>query len=168
MKLLATRTAQTPLVAEFTFNFNNWVIDSADGAKKTLGSSVALSTDPSESGLTGAAAATVTFDGIPLPPGAVICGGEAVVETPYAGSTAATLSLGVAGSLTSLLNAVDMKAAAGTRTALTLTTVQLLANAAGANLRATIAYTVANATAGKVRVRVMYTIDGRANENIGA
>lgn len=161
-RLNASRTAQYPLVQEFVFNHNNWVLDSADGTKKTLGSTVALSTDPTESGLTGPVANTITFDCVPLPPGAVITGGEVIVETTYAGSTAATLSLGIAGALTGLVNATDIKAAAGTRVALTLTT-PLVANT-GTNLRATIAYTVANATAGKVRVRVMYTIDGRSQE----
>lgn len=160
MKLLASRTAQYPLVAEFTFNWNNWVVDSADGAKKTLGSTVALSTDPNETLLTGAVAATIVFDAIPLPPGAVITGGELIVETAYAGSTAATVSLGIAGTTTALLSAVNLMSAA--RTALTITS-PLLANS-GQNLRATIAYTVANATAGKARLRVMYTLDGRASE----
>ena len=163
MKLLASRTAQYPLVQEFTFNHNNWVVDSADGAKKTLGSTVALSTDPSESGLTGAAAATISFDCLALPPGAVVTGGEVIVETPYAGSTAATLSLGVGGGDLDKLTGdttVDLKTAG--RTALTLTS-PLIANT-GTNLRATIAYTVANASAGKVRVRVQYTVDGRSNE----
>ena len=160
MKLQAARTAQYPLFAEFAFNFNNFVVDSVDGTKKTLGSTAALSTDPTESGLNGPAANTIVFDAIPMPPGAVIIGGEVVVETAYAGSTAATVSLGIAGSTTALANAVDMKTAA--RTALTLTS-PLLANA-GQNLRATIAYTVANATAGKARLRVQYTIDQRSNE----
>jgi hypothetical protein len=160
-RLNASRTAQTPLVAEFVWNHNQWVVDSADGAKKTLGSTVALSTDPTETGLTGAVAATITFDAIPLPAGAVIVGGELIVETAVTGSTAYTVSLGIAGTLTGLLNAVSALSAA--RTALTLTT-PLVSNSAGANLRATIAYTVANATAGKVRIRVMYTVDGRATE----
>lgn len=160
MKLLASRTAQYPLTRDFTFQHNNWVVDSADGAKKTLGSTVALSTDPSEPALNGPAANTVTFDCIPVPPGAVIVGGEVIVETAYAGSTAATLSLGIADSLTTLANAVDLKTAA--RTALTLTS-PLLCNA-GQNVRATIAYTVANATAGKVRVSLTYKVDGRTSE----
>jgi hypothetical protein len=160
MKLLASRTAQYPLFQEFTFNWNNWVIDSADGTKKTLGSSVANATDPNETALNGPAANTITFDCLPLPPGAVITGGEVIVETAYAGSTAATVSLGIAGTLTSLLNAVDLKTVA--RTALTLITP--LGENAGQNLRATIAYTVANATAGKARLRVQYTVDGRAQE----
>ena len=159
-KLLATRTAQYPLFQEFVFNWNNWSIDSADGAKKTYGSTAALSTDPNESALTGAAGATLTFDALPMPPGAVIVGGEVIVETAYVGPTAATLSLGIAGSLTSLANAVSVLAAG--RTALTLAAP--LAENAGQNLRATLAYTVANATAGKVRVRIQYTIDGRSNE----
>lgn len=164
MKLLANRTAQLPLVQEFVFTHNGWVIDSVDGVKKTMGSTVALSTDPAESGLTGPVANTVSFDALPMPVGAVITGGEAIVETAFAGATVQTLSLGIAGTLTALLNAVDLKTAG--RTALTLTS-PLLANA-GQNLRLTNTYTVANATAGKVRVRVQYTIDGRAAENVGA
>jgi len=160
MKKQATRSAQWPMYAEFVFNYSDWVIDSVDGAKKTLGSTVANSADPAESGLTGAAAATIVFDGIKMPRGAVITGGEVIVETAYAGSTAATLSVGKAGSTTALASAVDMKTAA--RTALTLTT-PLLCND-GTDIRLTAAYTVANATAGKVRVRVAYTIDDKANE----
>jgi hypothetical protein len=160
MKLLASRTAQYPLDATFVFNWNNWVTDSVDLTAKTLGSTVAASTDPAQVGLTGPVANTITFDCIPLPVGAVIVGGDVVVETAYAGATAATLSLGIAGSLTALANAVDIKTAA--RTALTLTT-PLVANA-GQNIRATIAYTVANATAGKVRVNLSYLVDGRAQE----
>lgn len=160
MKLFASRSAQYPLVAQFLFNFNNWVNDSVDLAAKTLGSTVALSTDPTQAGLVGPVANTVVFDCIPMPVGAVITGGEIVVETAYAGPTVATLSLGTAAATTSLANAVDLKTAG--RTALTLTS-SLAAND-GSNLRMTLNYTVANATAGRVRVRVMYTIDGRAGE----
>lgn len=161
-KKLASRTAQYPLIQEFAFNWNDWVIDSADGAKKTLGSTPALSTDPNETGLTGPVANTITFDCIALPPGAVLAGGELIVETAYAGSTAATITLGIAGSLTSILGSTSLMAAANTRTALLLTSA-FIGNA-GANVRATIAYTVANATAGRARVRLMYTVDGRSQE----
>lgn len=164
MNLKAARTAQYPQVAEFLFTHRSWVVDSVDGAKKTLGSTVALSEDPLEPGLLGPAANTINFDAIPMPIGAVIVGGEVIVETPYAGSTAATVSLGIAGSLTALANAVSMLSAG--RTALALT-APLLANN-GQNLRATIAYTVANATAGRVRLRVMYTIDNRSQEVVHA
>jgi hypothetical protein len=160
MKLLASRTAQYPLTSNFTFNYNNWVVDSVDLTAKTLGSTTAAATDPAQAGLTGPVANTIVFDAIPMPVGAVITGGEVIVETAYAGSTAATLSLGIAGTTTALASAVDLKTAA--RTALTLTT-PLLANA-GQNLRATIAYTVANATAGKVRVNLQYLVDGRSQE----
>lgn len=163
MKKLASRTAQYPLFQEFAFDFNDWVIDSADGAKKTLGSTVALSKDPNESGLNGPVANTITFDCIPLPAGAVVVGGELIVETAYVGPTAATITLGIAGALTTLLGSTSLAAAAGTRTALLLTSV-MQHNAAGANVRATIAYTVANATAGRVRVRLQYTVDNRSNE----
>lgn len=163
MKKIASRTAQYPLVQEFAFSWDDWVIDSADGAKKTLGSTVALSTDPAESGLTGPVANTITFDCIALPPGAVVTGGELIVETAYAGCTAATITLGIAGALTTLLGLTSLMATANTRTALLLTSA-LQHVAGGANVRATIAYTVANATAGRARVRLMYTIDGRSHE----
>ncbi len=166
MKKQATRGAQVPLAAEFTFGFNEWVVDSVSGVKETLGSTVAASTDPGESGLTGPVAGNVVFDAIPLPIGAVVTGGEVIVETAYAGSTVATLSVGVVGATTALANAVDLKTAA--RTALTLNgTSQLIAND-GKNIRLTLAYTVANATAGKVRVRLNFTIDGRTDQALGA
>ncbi len=164
MKKLASRTAQYPLIAEFAFSWNEFVVDSADFVKKTLGSTVALSTDPAEAGLTGPVANTITFDCIPLPVGAVLTGGELIIETAYAGCTAATITLGITGALTTVLGSTSLMAAAGTRTALLLTSA-LQSNAAGNNVRATIAYTVANATAGKARVRLMYTIDGRTSEN---
>ena len=164
MKKQASRSAQYPLVAEFAFDWNDWVVDSVDGTKKTLGSTPALSKDPTETALNGPVANTITFDCIPLPVGAVLIGGELIIETAYTGSTAATITLGIAGSLTTILGSTSLMAAANTRTALLLTSA-LQSNAAGNNVRATIAYTVANATAGKARVRLMYTIDGRASEN---
>ena len=165
-KLLASRTAQAPLYQEFAFSFSDWVVDSVDGAKKTLGSTVALSKDPLEAGLSGPAANTITFDCAPLPVGAVLTGGELIIETAVTGSTAATITLGIAGSLTSILGSTSLMAAAQTRTPLLLTSA-LQSNAAGANVRATIAYTVANATAGRARVRLQYTIDGRQSEVVG-
>ena len=163
-KLNASRTAQYPLLAEFSFSFNDYVTDSVDLVKKTFGSSVALA-DPAGAvaGLT--APAGLVFDAINLPLGATIVGGDVIVETAFADAgTGATLSLGVAGSTTALVNAMGLGAAAtGSRTALDLT-APLLANA-GQPLRLTTAdLTAGAATAGKVRVRVMYTIDGRAME----
>lgn len=163
MKLLASRSVQYPLMAQFVASFNNWVSDSVDTTSKTLGSSVALSTDPTQAGLIGPAANTVVFDCIPMPAGAIITGGEIIVDTAYVGPTAATLSLGIAGQTTDLLSSVNLLATG--RTALTLTgLVTEDSLVAGANLRMTLNYTVANATAGKFRLRVIYTIDGRSNE----
>jgi len=163
-KLLASRTAQYLLTQEFVFNYNDYATDAVDGVKKTFGSSTALA-DPAGlvSGLT--AGTGIVLDAIPMPLGAVIVGGEMVVETAFAGIGAgATITLGVAGDTTSLLASTDLDvAAAGSRTALLLTK-PLVCNG-GANVRMTTAGLTATATTGKVRIRVMYTIDGRANEN---
>jgi hypothetical protein len=166
-KLLAVRTAQTPLFAEFVFNFNDYATDSVSGVKTTFGSSVALA-DPS-SAVSGLVAGTgIVFDCIPMPQGAVIVGGELIVETAYVGIGAgATLNVGIAGATSGLVSAYDLDAAvANARTALLLTTA--LACNGGANIRLTLAGMTATATAGKVRLRVSYTLDNRANEVIGA
>ena len=166
MKKQATRSAQWPLTAEFVFNYNDWIVDSVDGVKKTFGSTVANSVDPSESGLT--AATGVVFDCIKLPRGAVISDVAVVVETAFVGIGAgATLSLGIAGSTTALVNAQDLDAAtAGSK--LTVATYNPLLANSGQDIRLTTAGLTATATAGKVRVRVSYTIDDRANEVIPA
>ena len=165
MKKLATRTVQYPVAAEFAFNHNDWVVDAVSGSKVTFGSTVALSVDPLEAGLLGAVANTgIAFYAIPLPVGAVITGGELIVETAYTGSTLATISIGTAASPTAFGATLDLKTAG--RTALALTTTNaMLSNAVTANnILITVAYTVANATAGKARVRVQYTLDGKSNE----
>ena len=165
MKKLATRSAQNFLCAEFVFNFNDWVVDAATGAKTTFGSTALGSVDPAEPGLV--AGTGVTFDCVPLPVGAVIVGGAVIVETAFVGiGVGATLNVGVAGNLGAYLAAFDLDAAvAGSRTALLLTAP--LTSNAGQNVRLTTAGLTATATAGKVRVRVDYTIDGRSTENTG-
>lgn len=163
MKKLASRSAQWPLTAEFTFNYNDWVVDSVDGAKKTFGSTVANSVDPAETGLT--AGTGLVFDCIPMPVGAVIEDVKVQVETAFAGIGAgATLSLGIAGSTTALVNAQDLDAAVAGAQLTVASYNQLLCNS-GQNIRLTTSGLTATATAGKVRIRVRYTIDGRANEN---
>lgn len=162
MKLLKSRGVQWQLMAAVAFTFRNWVTDSVDLVSKTFGSTVAASTDPNQAGLTGPVANTVVFDIVALPPGAVIIGGEIIVETAYVGPTAATISLGSAGSPSALANGIDLKTTG--RTALTLTGLNALLCNDGGDVRATVNYTVANATAGKVRVNVQYAVDGRANE----
>lgn len=159
----AARTAQRPQAAEAVFNFNDYVVDSVSGVKKTLGSTVALA-DPSGS-VPGLQAGTdIVFDCVNMPRGAVITGGELIVETAYVGiGIGATLNIGIAGNTAALISAFDLDAAvAGSRTAFTLT-APLLCNA-GQNVRMTLAGMTATATAGKFRVRPVYTIDGRAEE----
>lgn len=141
--LKASRTAQWPLMAEFTFNFDDTAVDTVAGTTKTFGSTFGQS---------------LVFDAIPLPPNANVIGGEIIVETAYATSTAATISVGDSASATRYANAVDLKTAA--RTALTLTGFR----GAGENIRLAVNATVANATAGKATVRVLYTVQNRSNE----
>lgn len=145
----ASRAAQYPLVQEFNFSFNDTAPDAVTGAVKGFGTTIAED---------------LVFDAINMPQGAVVCGGELIVETAGVGPTAYTAKLGVAGDDACFLAASDLKAAANTRYALLLTK-QLAANDAK-NLRLTMASTVAVATAGKFRLRVMYTIDGKSNEVI--
>jgi hypothetical protein len=150
--LKATRGAQNPLVAEFIFNFNDTMKD-VNGVEKTFGS---VYTDAG------------TFEVIPLPVGAVITGGEVIVETQGVGPTAYTVTVGDSGDGDIHTNntTVSLLGSSGTRTALTL--IGSLRSQDGKNIRITIGSTVANATAGKFRVRVEYTVDGRQTEAIGA
>ena len=141
--LKAARTAQYPLMAEFTFNFDDTAVDTVAGTTKTFGSTSGQS---------------MVFDALGLPPNANVIGGEIVVETAWATSTAATISVGDSGSATRYASAVDLKTAA--RTALTLTGFR----GAGENIRLAVNATVANATAGKATVRVLYTVQNRSSE----
>lgn len=139
-KLVATRGQQYPLVAEFTFNFDDTMVDTTGATKdfKTVGSTV--------------------VDAINLPTGAIVIGGEVVTETAVSGSTAYNVSVGDSGSATRYLSATD-RVAAG-RTALVPT--GYVGN--GEQIRVTVAPTVADATAGKVTVRVQYVVRNRVNE----
>lgn len=137
----ATRTAQRPLVAEFTFNFDDTMVDTSGVTKdfKTVGTSIVA-------------------DVINLPLNAIVVGGEVVTETAITGSTAYNVSVGDSGSATRYLGATD-RVAAG-RTALVPTGYV----GAGENIRLTVAPTVAAATAGAVTVRVEYILRGKADE----
>ena len=139
----ATRGAQPVMSAEFTFGFDDTMKDVA-GVTKTFGAAFA------DAGV---------FDAINLPLGAVVVGGELIVETAGVGPTAYTAAIGHSGNATAFLAATDLKTAA--RTA--LTGLGLAAND-GKNVRVTIASTAANASAGKFRLRVNYTTDGRITE----
>lgn len=139
-KLIATRGAQYPLVAEFTFLFGDTMTDTAGVLKdfKTVG--------------------TTVVDAINLPTGAIVIGGEVVTETAVTGATAYNVSVGDSASATRYLGATDRLAAG--RTALVPTGYVGL----GEQIRVTVTPTVADATAGKVTVRVQYIVRNRVNE----
>lgn len=139
----ATRGAQKVMSADFAFSFDDTMKD-VNGLTKTFGS---VYTDAG------------TFEVINLPQGAVIVGGELIVETAGVGPTAYTVAVGNSGTGNAYLAATTLLSAA--RTA--LTGLGLGSND-GKNVRITIASTVANATAGKFRLRVEYVIDGRVEE----
>lgn len=139
-KLIATRGQQYPLVAEFTFSFDDTMIDVNGALKdfKTVGSTV--------------------VDAINLPTGAIVIGGEVVTETAVSGSTAYNIKVGDSNDDDRYLSATD-RVTAG-RTALVPT--GYVGN--GEQIRVTVAPTVADATAGKVTVRVQYIVRNRVNE----
>lgn len=140
--LKAARTTQDVVTSEFTFNYNDTMVDKDGVSKdfKTTGTSF-------------------VGDVINLPPNSVITSGEVVTETAITGSTAYNISIGDSGSATRYLGATD-KVSAG-RTALVPTG---FVNVDGLNLRLTVAPTVADATAGVVTVRVSYMVRGKADD----
>lgn len=139
-KRIATRGSQYPLTAEFTFLFDDTMVDTAGALKdfKTVGSTV--------------------VDVINLPTGAIVVGGEVVTETAVGGATAYNISVGDSASTTRYLGVTD-RVAAG-RTALVPTGYVGL----GEQIRLTVTPTVAPASAGKVTVRVEYIVRNRVNE----
>lgn len=140
--LKAARTAQKVMSSEFTFNFDDTMLNTAGVSKdfKTTGTSIVA-------------------DVINLPPNSIIVGGEVVTETAVTGSTAYNVSVGDSGSATRYLGATD-RVTAG-RTALVPTG---FVNVDGLNLRLTVAPTVADATAGVATVRVLYILRGKADD----
>lgn len=138
--LKKTRTAQYPLVAEFTFNITDLMANTAGAV------------------ISFAAAAAAAFDVIPLPPNAVLVGGDVAVETASNDSSTATIAVGDSGSASRYLGATNIKAAA--RTPLVPTGYR----GNGEDLRITLANAGGDATAGTISVRAEYIITGRANE----
>lgn len=141
-KLRATRAAQWPLAAEFTFD-----LAAGDTAVNTSGATVALS-----------AAAGTVYDAIHLPKGATVVGGSVDVLTASNDSSTATIEVGDSGSATRYLGATSIKTAASTP----LVPTGFVGS--GEDIRLTVANAGGDATAGKVTVRVLYTIQGRGNE----
>jgi hypothetical protein len=138
-KLNPSRAVQYTLAQEFSFLMTDTFVD-VNGATKTFKD------------------AAVIADVIKLPNGAVLTGGEIVVETVSNESGTATLKVGDVDSDARYLGATNIKAAA--RTALVPTGYR----GTGKDLRITLANQNGDATAGKVTVRVEYVIPGRAQE----
>ena len=138
-KLNTNRTAQTQLVAEFVFDFDDTMED-INGVLQDF-----------------AAAGSKVFDMSGIPPDAVIMGGEIVTETAIAGSTGYDISVGDSAAAGRYANGVN-KLAAG-RTALNLTGFVT----DGTPLRLTVDIT-GEATAGKISVRAVYAVRDRGGE----
>lgn len=139
-KLIASRTAQYPLVAEFTFNFDDTMVNTS-GATVDFGKTNTAST---------------VVEVIPLPPGAVVIGGSVDTLTAFDAATF-NVSVGDSGSATRYLGATDKK---GTGTTALVPTGY---RGTGENVRVT--FVPADAcTTGKMTVRVQYVIEGRSNE----
>lgn len=139
--LKAARTAQRVMEAEFTFNFNDTMLDTTDASK--------------DFGLTNIAA--TSFDIINLPPNSVILDGELTVETAFDAATYAVI-VGDSAVANRYLATADRKAAA--RTALVPTGFR---NVDALPIRINI--TCADVcTTGKATVRVSYITVGKADE----
>lgn len=138
-KLNPTRAAQVPLVATFEWNFDDTMANSA--------------------GTVTGFEASDAKDVLQLPPGAIVVGGELVVDTLFNATGAATVSVGDSGSATRYLGATTLKTAA--RTALVPTGYK---NVSGLAVRLTFSFADLDATQGKARVNVSYIIDGRADQ----
>ncbi|MFM2253817.1 MAG: hypothetical protein RJB68_2154 [Pseudomonadota bacterium] len=96
---------------------------------------------------------------IELPVGAVVSGGDVVITTPF-NSTTNTLTLGDVTTANRYANALDLKAAAGTRTALGGLGTQITSTIS--QIRVNLAQTGGVPTAGAVRVTVQYYVLNRA------
>lgn len=139
--LKSARSAQYPLEAEFVFTFADQMVD-INGVLRNFADIQAAS----------------IYELIPLPPAATLIGGEVIVDIPFVGGTATTLSVGDSVNGARYGSAISLLAAG--RTPLTLT--GFIGN--GENIRTTFADTVAASTAGKVTVRVVYTVLNRSQE----
>lgn len=146
-KLLAARSAQYPLVAEFTFNFDDTMVPVSGGT--------AISgTTEVDFGKTNIAA--TIFKVIPLPIGATVLKGEVVRHVAF-DTASYSMTVGDSASATRYLGATDVKAAGVTA----LVPTGFVGE--GEDIR--IAITNADVcTTGKCTVRVEYTIAGRTSE----
>ena len=140
MKLIASRTVQWPLVAEFTFSPTDTMNAGAGGS--------GAEQDLTPSGV---------FEIIPLPPGAVVTGGSVDTEVAMTGGTTITVAVGDSDTADRYLSATDAEPA-GT-TALVPTGYR----GVGENIWMTLAV-AGTYTGGTITVRVEYVVAGRSNE----
>lgn len=139
-KLTASRSAQWPLVAEFSFNFDD-TMDNTSGAEVDFGA-------------TNTAASVVEV--IPLPPGAVVIGGSVDRSVAFDAATY-NVEVGDEDDADRYLASTDVKAVGST--ALVPTGYR----GTGQNIR--VSFTAADVcTAGSATVRVEYVVEDRSNE----
>lgn len=140
--LISSRTAQSPLVAEFSFNFDDTMVPTAGGAAVDFGA-------------TNLSATTVMV--IPLPPNSTVIGGSIDVNEAFDAVTY-NVTVGDASSATRYLGTTDVKAVGTTP----LVPTGYL-NVAGENIELT--FTAGDAcTTGKGTVRVEYVVANRSCE----
>ncbi len=139
-KLIAARTAQSVLSAEFAFNFDDTMLNTSS-VEKDFGATNTAST---------------VFEIIPLPVGATIVGGSVTTETAFDAATY-NISIGDSGSATRYLGATDKK---GTGTT-ALVPTGYVGN--GENIRMTVVAADV-CTTGRGVVRIQYTIKDRVCE----
>lgn len=136
-----TRAVQYPLASEATFNLVDTMM-AVDGTVRAFNATGALS----------------LFEMVPLPPNAIVIGGDVTVETASDDTGTATVSVGDSLSAARYLAATSIKAVG--RTPLVPTGFR----GNGEDIRLTFANQNGNATVGRVSVRVTYVVTGRSNE----
>lgn len=143
--LLATRGHQDVLVAEFVFNYNDKMINTAGNL-----------VDFGETNPGGAAGA---FDIINLPPNSIVVGGSFWTDTTF-DTAGYDVIIGDSGSTNRYFTTKDVKTASATAEPFLLPNYL---NTGGLNLRFTFASDDV-CTAGKMTIRVQYVIRGRTSE----
>jgi len=138
--LIASRTAQFPMVAEFNFNFDDTMVNDA-GATVDFGLTNVTET---------------TFVIIPLPPGAVVTGGSVTRSVAFDAATYA-ITIGDTADEDEYLTTGDLKAVGTTAlvpTGLVGTGANIVMNITCADV----------CTTGSAKVVVEYIVEGRACE----
>lgn len=139
--LTSTRTTQYPLVAEFTFNFDDTMVPAAGGAALDFGA---------------ANLAATTVVAIPLPPNAVVTGGSVDTSVAFDAVTY-NITVGDADSAARYLGTTDAKGVGS------VALVPTGFRGTGQNVELT--FTAGDVcTTGSATVRVEYVIGGRSNE----